>query len=62
MNNRHHAPSDLELMLAVERAKRPNRERAGRRNGWERELWNAYVLDGPGRMTPAANVRPADSA
>ena len=51
-------PSDVDLMLAVERTRRRNR--ASRR--WERDLWTAYVLDGPGRLGSAANEPPPDIA
>ena len=59
MKSRH--TSDQDLVLAVERAKRRNRSSASRRDGWERELWSAYLLDGPARMR-AANGPPIESA
>lgn len=56
--------SDLDLMLSVERARGPNRavDRHRRQSRWARELWSAYVLDGPGRIARPANDRPLESA
>jgi hypothetical protein len=57
MKPRNHK-TDAELTLTVERAK----SRARRSDHWERDLWTAYVLDGPGRPRPAANEPPPDIA
>ncbi len=51
--------SDQELVLAVARAKGRNRSSANKRNGWERELWTAYLHDGPAR-SPGASEPPTD--
>lgn len=53
--------SDQELVLAVERAKGHNRWRTKKRDGWERELRAAYLLDGPGRLRVSSSL-PADIA
>lgn len=58
------ARSDLDLMLAVERTRRPNRVHARRRldrQSRQRDLWSAYVLDGPARAR-AANEPPPEVA
>lgn len=55
--------SDLELMLAIERARGPNRVRSSKnKSRWDRDLWSAYVLDGPARLRGAANDPPHDAA
>lgn len=59
------ARSDLDLMLAVERTRRRNRVHARRRidrqSREDRDLWSAYVLDGPARAR-AANEPPPEIA
>lgn len=45
-------------MLAIGQPRRRNRW--GRQ--WERDLWTAYVLDGPGRPGSAANEPPPEVA
>ncbi|MBL8944209.1 MAG: hypothetical protein JNK45_13715 [Myxococcales bacterium] len=54
--------SDLDLTLAVARARGPNRMAKQRQARWDRDLWQAYVLDGPGRRGGAANEPPAEPA
>ena len=52
-------------MLAVERTRRRNRVNARHRlerHSRERDLWSAYVLDGPARPQPAANEPPPEVA
>jgi hypothetical protein len=53
--------TDDELVRAIERARRPNRS-SQRRRRWERDLIDAYVVDGPGSRSPAANGPPRDTA
>lgn len=54
--------SDLDLTLAVRRARGPNRMAVQRQSPWDRDLWQAYVLDGPGRRGSAANEPPPEPA
>jgi hypothetical protein len=59
---RRGSPSDVELMLAVERSRRRNRAAGKKADAWYRDLWSAYVVDGPGRLGPAVNEPPQEIA
>ena len=52
---RRHRHSDIDLVLEVNRAKRRNRANATKQGGWERELWAAYLPEGPAPRPRAAN-------
>ena len=59
MRSREARP-DQDLVAAVVRARGRNRTGATKRDGWERELWSAYLVNG--RIRPASNEPPPSVA
>ena len=49
VNTRSQTPSDRDLLLAVQQVRGGNRSITNRRDAWEQDLWDAYLLDGPAR-------------
>lgn len=53
--------TDQGVAVLTGRTKRRRRSSANKRDGWDRDLWGAYLLDGPARPS-AANAPPPDVA